>query len=299
MRQVRLCFDVGGTYIKFGVFAQDNTWLSQGKIATPHESKEVFFDALLAKIVEIEQTATIEGIGLSFPGFIDPEQGVAIMAGALAPIHGCNIIKELQERLKGDYPIWIENDARCAALAELSSGHATDVQDFVLITLGTGVGGALVHQRKLIRGSGFRAGEFGMMVTDFQASSFATLHDLASTRGLIDAFRQAKSIPINKEILGETIMEQWDKDPETQQIVRQWARYVAIAIYNLAVTMNPEKILIGGGISQNPVLLPIVRQALKDNPHWLDFQVPLETCRYYNDAGLLGALSLIEQGGKK
>ena len=120
-----------------------------------------------------------------------------------------------------------------------------------------------------------------MMITDFQASSFATLHDLASTRGLIAAYRRAKAIPESEEILGETIMQQRSSDPETQEILKQWARYVALAIYNLAVTMNPEKILID------------------ENPHWPDFQVPIETCRYYNDSGLLGALTLIQQGGKK
>ena len=89
----------------------------------------------------------------------------------MAPLHGCAVVQELQQRLNKSYPIWIENDAKCAALAELSTGNAADVQDFVMITLGTGIGGALVHQRQLIHGHGFRAGEFGMMITDFQASS--------------------------------------------------------------------------------------------------------------------------------
>lgn len=299
MTDVRLCFDVGGTYIKFGVFTEKNQWLDRGKIKTPSNTRDEFFAALAAKIQEVEQAHVIEAIGLSFPGFIDSVNGRAIMAGALAPLHGCAVVQELQQRLTKPYPIWIENDAKCAALAELSTGNATDVQDFVMITLGTGIGGALVHQRQLIHGNGFRAGEFGMMITDFQASSFATLHDLASTRGLIAAYRRAKAIPESEEILGETIMQQRSSDPETQEILKQWARYVALAIYNLAITMNPEKILIGGGISQNPDLLAIIKQAINENPHWPDFQVPIETCRYYNDSGLLGALTLIQQGGKK
>lgn len=299
MKHVRLCFDVGGTYIKYGVFDDDDQWMARGKMKTPIDSLAGFFDTLAAKVSEVERDATIEGIGLSFPGFIDATKGIAIMAGALTPLHGCHVIKEFTARLKKPYPIWIENDAKCAALAELSSGHATHVQDFVLLTLGTGVGGALVHQRKILHGHGFKAGEFGMMVTDFQTSGFATLHDLASTRGLIEAYKRVKMIPTSEEILGETIMQQQDKDFETQQIVMQWARYVAIAVYNLAVTMNPEKILVGGGISQNPHLIPMIKQALKENPHWTDFQIPIETCRYHNDSGLLGALTLIKQGGKK
>jgi len=89
MTDVRLCFDVGGTYIKFGVFTEKNQWLDRGKIKTPSNTRDEFFAALAAKIQEVEQAHVIEGIGLSFPGFIDSVNGRAIMAGALAPLHGC------------------------------------------------------------------------------------------------------------------------------------------------------------------------------------------------------------------
>lgn len=296
MEKGELCFDVGGTYIKYGVFDRKGQWLERGKFPTPNETMDDFFAALVTKITEVEEKIIVTGIGLSFPGFIDPTSGVAIMAGALTPLHGCNILQELQQRLPTHYPIWIENDANCAALAELAFGNAKEVQDFVLLTLGTGIGGALIQDRKIIHGAGFRAGEFGMMITDFQTSSFKTLHDLASTRGLIDAYRREKQIPAEQPILGEKIMEEW-QEPETQRIITHWADYVALAVYNLAVTMNPEKILIGGGISTEPRLLPLIQEALNKNPHWPDFSVPIETCLYQNDSGLLGARYLIEQGG--
>lgn len=85
MTDVRLCFDVGGTYIKFGFFTEKNQWLDRGKIKTPSNTRDEFFATLAAKIKEVEQVHVIEGIGLSFPGFIDSVNGRAIMAGALAP----------------------------------------------------------------------------------------------------------------------------------------------------------------------------------------------------------------------
>ncbi|MEB6062316.1 ROK family protein [Enterococcus gallinarum] len=297
METVRLCFDVGGTYIKYGVFDLKGQWLDRGKVPTPNETVDAFFTALVTKINEIEQKKTIAEIGLSFPGFIDTTSGVAIMAGALTPLHGCNVLQELQQRLSIHYPVWIENDANCAALAELDSGNAKELKDFVLLTLGTGIGGALIQDRKIIHGARYRAGEFGMMITDFQTSSFKTLHDLASTRGLIDAYRQKKYLLPEQQILGEQIMQEWS-EPETQRIITDWADYVALAVYNLAVTMNPEKILIGGGISTEPRLIPLILKALRKNPYWADFSVPVETCFYQNDSGLLGARYLIEQGGK-
>lgn len=297
METVRLCFDVGGTYIKYGVFDLKGQWLDRGKVPTPSETVDAFFTALVTKINEIEQKKTIAEIGLSFPGFIDTTSGVAIMAGALTPLHGCNVLQELQQRLSIHYPVWIENDANCAALAELASGNAKELKDFVLLTLGTGIGGALIQDRKIIHGARYRAGEFGMMITDFQTSSFKTLHDLASTRGLIDAYRQKKYLLPEQQILGEQIMQEWS-EPETQRIITDWADYVALTVYNLAVTMNPEKILIGGGISTEPRLIPLILKALRKNPYWADFSVPVETCLYQNDSGLLGARYLIEQGGK-
>lgn len=297
METVRLCFDVGGTYIKYGVFDLKGQWLDRGKVPTPSETVDAFFTALVTKINEIEQKKTIAEIGLSFPGFVDTTSGVAIMAGALTPLHGCNVLQELQQRLSIHYPVWIENDANCAALAELASGNAKELKDFVLLTLGTGIGGALIQDRKIIHGARYRAGEFGMMITDFQTSSFKTLHDLASTRGLIDAYRQKKYLLPEQQILGEQIMQEWS-EPETQRIITDWADYVALTVYNLAVTMNPEKILIGGGISTEPRLIPLILKALRKNPYWADFSVPVETCLYQNDSGLLGARYLIEQGGK-
>ncbi len=67
MTDVRLCFDVGGTYIKFGVFTEKNQWLDRGKIKTPSNTRDEFFAALAAKIQEVEQAHVIEAIGLSFP----------------------------------------------------------------------------------------------------------------------------------------------------------------------------------------------------------------------------------------
>ncbi|MGI6155292.1 MAG: ROK family protein [Enterococcus lemanii] len=293
MKQIKLCFDVGGTYIKYGCFDDRNEWLEKGQMLTDCSDIDRFFQPIIQFIFTLEKKYKIMAIGLSFPGFIDSSSGQATLAGAIIPLHGKNIREELLDRLKRKYPVWVENDANCAALAEMHVGNAQEVDSFVLVTLGTGVGGAIIEGGKLVSGAHFKGGEFGMMVTDFNHSSFKTLHELASTSALIYAYRNEKKIPQEVPVAGEEIFEQLD-DPQVQAIVSQWANYIAVLLFNLSVTLDPQKILIGGGVSQNPQLLPLLETALKRNPHWQDFAIPIATCRYYNDSGVIGARHLIQ-----
>ena len=247
----------------------------------------------------LENKFHISGIGFSFPGLINSKTGQAILAGAIVPLHGCNIKEELLGRLENLYPVWVENDANCAALAEIFSGNAREVSSAILLTLGTGVGGAIIQDGTLIRGSGFRAGEFGMMVTDYHHSGYQTLHHLASTSALVNKYRVLHHIDADTTIRGEDIFANLE-DTATNALVDEWATFVAITIFNVVATLDPEKILIGGGISQNEMLLPILEKALNKNDNWKNFKVPIETCLYHNDSGLLGALYLIEtNGGEK
>ena len=293
---MRLCLDVGGTYIKYGLFNEEGQWETRGKLPTQRQSIDDFFDPIHRLITEIEKKYQITVMGLSFPGFINRKTGEAVYSGAIAPLHGKNICHELSQRLAKQYPIFIENDANCAALAEMHSGNAQETDSFVLLTLGTGVGGAIVVDGHVLSGAHFRGGEFGMMVTDFQQNGYRSLHELASTSALMTEYRRVKGDSFVEE---EAIFSEINQ-LDVQKVVEKWSHYVGILIYNLSVTLDPQKILIGGGISQNEKLIPIIEKALQKNPYWQDFEVPLETCLHHNDSGILGALHLIEtQGGRK
>ncbi|MEG0294221.1 ROK family protein [Enterococcus sp.] len=293
---MRLCLDVGGTYIKYGLFNTAGQWEIQGKVTTQRQSIDDFFDPICQLIAEIEKTYQITAIGLSFPGFINQKTGEAVYSGAIAPLHGKNICHELSQRLVKTYPIFIENDANCAALAEMYSGNAQETESFVLLTLGTGVGGAIIVDGQVLSGAHFRGGEFGMMVTDFQQNGYRSLHELASTSALMTEYRRVKGDSFIQE---EAIFSEIDQ-PGIDEVIENWSHYVGILIYNLSVTLDPQKILIGGGISQNDRLIPIIEKALEQNPYWHDFKVPLVTCLHHNNSGVLGALHLIEtQGGRK
>ena len=287
-----LCYDVGGTFVKYAIYAEDATVITKGKFKTRVVDANQFFSDL-AKIAN--EQSDLDAIGISFPGFINPNTGEATRAGALYQLDGLNLVDELKTHLNNvALPVVIENDANCAALAEKLNGNAQDVHDFAVVTLGTGVGGGIVINDHVLHGYQYRAGEFGMMLTDYSEHGEATLHDLASTSALVKLYAQTKRLPV-ESVSGEQIMAEVDTDSQTRTLVDQWANYVAIAIFNLSVTNAPERILIGGGISQNDKLLPIINAALNRIRFWSDFKCDLKTCAHHNDSGLLGALYLAQQ----
>lgn len=288
-----ISFDVGGTFVKYGLIEHSNI-VQKGKFKTEKDDKECFLSSLTAKIVELSLLTPIKGIGISFPGFIDSVNGIPILAGAITSINGVDIVNELKKRLTLDCPIYIENDANCAALAEKYTGAAIDNNDFILLTLGTGVGGAIYYQNQTIRGHSYRAGELGMMLTDFGRFPNKTLHELASTSALISLYKEKYGLSPEVEIAGEEIFS-ITNDHNVESIIREWSKSVAVAIFNSVVIFNPEKVLIGGGISQNPALYPYINEALNAIPYWQDFIIPVEACKHYNDSGLWGAYILVEK----
>lgn len=181
----------------------------------------------------------------------------------------------------------LENNANCAAIAEKLNGNAQDVSDFIVITLGNGVGGGIFINNHLLRGSTFSAGEFGLMITDFSKHKFNNQHVLASARALIEAYSKMRGIPDNL-VEPYQIMSELD-DPKVRKIVDKWATYVAVFIFNLVCTLNPQRVLIGGEISQNTELIPIIQKQLELIPSWQDLRTEIRPCHFFNDASLYGA----------
>lgn len=292
-----ICFDVGGTAVKHALVTKKGTILQQNNFPTNHGGKDKFIDSLLLIIKEYEFEDTIEGIGLSFPGIVDPTKGTSITAGALYSLYKENIKKDLHK--KTNYLVTIENDANCALLAEKFNGKAMTNKDVLLVTVGTGIGGALMVQEHLVYGHQFKAGEFGMMRIDLSQQPDTTLHELASTSALVRFYKEAKNISNETVIDARQILVEMDKDPIVMNIVNRWIDYLATGIFNMVVFMNPEKILVGGGISANPKLIPLIQTALAKNPHWIDFGVEIDSCQHQNNAGILGALYCILEEKKR
>lgn len=283
-----VCFDVGGTYIKYALVSNTGKILEQSKIKTP-DQKRLFQQVIVDIVDRFALKSRLNAVGISMPGYINPKTGYAERAGALAYLDQTNLIELLSERIA--LPIYIENDANCAALAERYSGNAQETENFIVMTIGTGIGTALFLNGQLYRGASFKAGEYGHSRINFHQQPDATMHEIFSTRVLVEQYKELLGINSVEHVTGEAVFESAQTNPAVEALLKEWVQWICVGIYNLACTLNPNKILIGGGVSANPELIPRIQAQMKQiDERWLtDFNVPIEPCRYLNDAGILGA----------
>lgn len=283
-----LCLDVGGTAIKHAIIESSGKILEQGSELTLYDT-EHFLNSIRSIVMDYEKDYSFTKISLSFPGYINTHTGFAENSGSLQFLKGTNILKQVAEKIDSHYELYIENDANCAALAENYSGNAKDNQSFLLVTIGTGFGGAFFINNQIVRGFQYKAGEFGHMRTVAETNIDLTVNDLATVRILILKYKELKNISDEIRVSGEDIIDEMDQDVEVKTLVYNWIDHICTAIFNVITVINPEKVLVGGGISSHPKLIGLIQERMDIMEDWAEFKVPIETCKYHNNSGLLGA----------
>jgi len=282
-----LTFDIGGSSIKTAIIKEDGTILKKDSFPVPPDFATCI-ETFVAKYDELKQDYQITGIAISAPGAVDSESGIINGLSAVLYIHGPNW-KEILNKRTG-LPIAIENDANCAALGEMYFGEGKDVQDLLYVVLGTGVGGAVIKERTLHKGTNLFGGEFGYMVLQPEPP-LATWSEIASTVALS---RHVNADFADKEYTTKEIFESYDNGEETfKKYVENFLRYNALGIYNLQYVYDPELILIGGGISQREQLpaelTPYLQQLL--NHSGAEVLPTVKLGKFKDDANLLGAVA--------
>ncbi|UPA16675.1 ROK family protein [Borrelia coriaceae] len=290
--------DVGGTNTKYS-FAD-----SGGNLLDKHEVKSgVTVDEQVSILVDIidsyKKEGDIKGVAISMPGFVDPK-GIVIRVNAIKGFVNFPL-KEKLETLTG-INVEIENDANCVALAEKFKGHAIDANDFVALTLGTGIGAGIFMNGRLVRGYSFMSGEIGFMITRGLGNNIpfnCRWESIASVAALRK--RVAKRLDMEfDEVSGEYVFELADSgNIHAKNEVEHFFETLSFGIFNLTFILNPEKILIGGGISSRPDLINRIYDKLENlwslelaHIYTNDIKklVKLETTKFNNDSGKLGAL---------
>ena len=233
---------------------------------------------------------------------IDSEKGFMRTGGAIYCIENLDIIKILSERI--DVPVTIENDAKCAAMAEMARGSLQGCKNAAVLILGTGLGGAVFIDGKLLRGRNLLAGEFSFLVSDVtdainpeKMTGFTVC-----APALIKLAAEKTGIPA-EELNGEEVFRMANEGNEAAlEALRLFARRVAAQAINCQFMFDPEKIAIGGGISAQPLLLQYVKEELPKIVDIYPQKMPLPdvtVCKFFNDSNLIGALSvLLERYGQ-
>ena len=286
-----IVLDVGGSSVKHGLLDAQGKVLEKGAIVTDNKDINRFILDVKAIVEKYSKNENIKGLACSFPGAVNPKTGFIEGISAVPCIHNINMKKLLMEAT--GLEVSMENDANCSALAEGWIGSAKDVDNFVSIVLGTGIGGAVVINKRILRGKNLHGGEFGFMqVTDDKREDGVgnVWSRVASTAALVRRVANRKGIPVY-ELTGELVFEMEKEDYEVKEEVVEWFKGVARGIYNIKYILDPEKILIGGGISVRSDFIDRLNyylEVIKNQESTLCIKV--ERCNFANDANLIGAL---------
>ncbi len=286
-----LCIDVGGTFTKFALMDEACNFYEKDKVPTKKDRLEAFVN-MLVELYE-RQTEAVDGIAICAPGMIDSGTGFMYNGGSIFCVKNINMVEILEERCH--VPVTIENDAKCAALAEVWRGSLAECKNAIALIIGTAVGGAVIVDRKVLKGKNFMAGEFSYLFTDESRYRDRTqlLAETGGVPGLIRLVSERKKIPV-EELDGEKIFSLANKgDNEVNECLKIFCRRLAIQISNYQFIMDPEKIAIGGGISVQPVFLEMMKEELKNLNTVFPYSMPIPevvTCKFFNDSNLIGAL---------
>lgn len=313
----RLGIDLGGTNIVASVVDENFKILSTAKRKTncPRPAEDIMDDIAAVALEAIEQAGLkkeeVEAAGIGSPGAIDPVNGVVCYANNLGFIN-VPVSSMLKERTGIDF--YIENDANAAAYGEFLAGAGKGTKDFIMITLGTGVGGGIIIDGRIYSGSNYAGGELGhtVIAMDGEVCTCGRMgcwEAYASATALIRQTKQAMTrYPdtimwklVNNDIeavSGRTAFDAMRQgDIAAKYVVDKYIEYIAVGIANNVNIFQPEILCIGGGISKEGDLLtkPIEQFVAGENyARNIPKKVQIKTAQLGNDAGIIGAANICD-----
>lgn len=275
-----LGIDIGGTNIKYGLFNDQGEGLqckSSEVFSTPRRN----LDELLEIVhTVIKSELPLAGIGICLPGIMD-ENDEILDGGSIPCLKGTN----LREMLAQDYsiPVKIENDAHACAIAEKNLGAGHSVENFFNLTIGTGLGGAVVINHELYKGNHSLAGEVSYLSVQGEYWSRS-----ASMSALIHKVSLEKKIP-RRLVDGYKIMEWSQSDINIKNIYDSWLIALCEGLYNICIMLDPDVVYIGGGISENEQFITDLQGRFK-NYNSLTHHWHLQKSSFGNNSGYTGAV---------
>ena len=317
-KKYRIGIDLGGTNIKVGIVDQSHKIIANHSVRTLAERdyKEIVKDMADAVLFVLEKTgisiSECSALGIGSPGCIDSKNGVVVFAGNLHWEH-IPILEELKKYI--DLPMGLSNDANCAALGEVVGGAAMEYENAVMITLGTGVGGGIVMNRKIFEGGHAGGTELGH-ITIVSGGEYCTcgrhgcFEAYSSATALIrDTKRAAQKYPDSllntlcngnlDEINGITPFDAAKKgDAAGKEVVQNYIKYLGEGIVNMVNIFRPDVVLLSGGVcNQGTYLTDPLNEYIRKYCFAGEraFIPPIIRATLGNDAGIIGAASIVEQ----
>ncbi|MBO4538555.1 MAG: ROK family protein, partial [Erysipelotrichaceae bacterium] len=236
----------------------------------------------------------VEGIAMAMPGFVDPESGICSGSGVFRYRHDPHVASIISERC--GCPVIIENDGKAAALAEHEYGCLKGCRNAAVFVIGSGVGGGLIINSQLYRGSHHSAGELNYMATEARdyGSLEKQLGNQCSILFMLDTYRRLTGD--EERLDGYEFFRRLPDDPNAQQALDEMCTNIAIQLHNLYWLLDLEKVAIGGGISAQQLVTERIREKFDEvgshsvagRRRYLP-QMEIVRSQFGNDANLIGA----------
>lgn len=314
----RIGIDVGGTNVKIALVDNNGkiiysnsvpTYAKMGYEYTVNNIKQAINDLMK----ETNTTAKdIEGIGFDFPGQVDYKTGVVKLAPNIPGWVNVPIAKMIEDEFH--IPTRIDNDVRCAALGELKFGAGKGCENFICITVGTGIGSGLVINGKLVRGASNAAGEIGHIKLQMNDGPICGCGDTGCMEAFAsgpcivamaqDYIKGGKSTKFREmaaaegsEITPYMVAKAAEAgDPVAKRIFEIVGEYIGIGLTSVINLLNPEKVIIGGGVAEaGDLLLEPIRKTIKERAMVVAGEaVEIVPAQLGNSAGVIGASMLID-----
>lgn len=311
--------DLGGTSTKLAFISQSGEIIDKWQIVTnvSNNGKDIIkniTDSLDHALTRLGKTKDdLAGIGMGVPGPVNYTTGVVYQSVNIG-WHDHYPVKDLLEKASG-LPVFIDNDANCAALGEMWKGSGAGTKNLILVTLGTGVGGGVIVEERIVQGVSGAAGEIGHITcipeggARCNCGKTGCLETIASATGVVRLANE--KLKANHELGSCTLLTTKDNTPITAKTVFDGARagdslclevieevslYLGMALANLGSTLNPEKIVIGGGVAKaGDILINKVQEYFERFAFpRVKLSTKLALASLGNDAGVIGAARLVK-----
>lgn len=279
-----LAFDIGGTSVKYGVWTKGNL-IEKDKFKTPKTWEEMK-DKLLKVKEKLAERYHFGGVAFSAPGAVNQSARQIEGTSAVPYLHFFPIYDELEALF--ELPVTMENDANSAGLAEVWKGSAKNSDMVLFVVIGSGIGGAVIANKEVHHGPHLFGGEFGYMLLNEEK----TFSQLGTAVAMAKRYAKRKNMSPD-DIDGQQVFQLAEQgDPLAKEEVDTFFYYLAMGLYNLAYSFDPEKIVIGGGVSHLDGLMERLNESFKElleRLQWNTFIPVLELCTFKSDANLIGA----------
>jgi len=303
-KRLAIGIDLGGTNLRVALVTRDGEIIRKEKEPT----SEKILDSLF-RLSDSIFSEDIAGIGLGVAGIVDRKGGKIAISPNIPALEGINLVKEIREKFR--VPVFIENDANAAALGEKWIGTGKEFSDFVLFTLGTGIGGGIVKDKKLldvaaelghmtikVNGEKCFCGNSGCLESYASARAIVSRVVSALEKGRESMLKQSHSGNFYKLSVEDIYRMALEGDSLARDVIKEAGKHLGIGIANIVNVMSPEAIILAGGLTGawDIYIQEAIQEASKRAFKVLFDAVKIIPSLLGDEAGIIGSAGLVFHG---